>query len=145
MNLRNEILSFLFILIAPLALQAQDQVRKEYLLKVFDYAVFNPDSTLRGVYMIEDLKYDGFSIEFDSAGRPKAMGEYERGLKQGSWKFFEDSLYVIPKDGDESFFVDIRKLDKKDLIVVINIFGEVRLDFKKIHSKTLVESNSIQK
>jgi hypothetical protein len=62
------------------------QAEKNAILTNFDSIVYYTDSTIESAYTLKRGKAHGYAIEFDSLGRPYAIGKYSKGSKDGNWK-----------------------------------------------------------
>jgi hypothetical protein len=62
------------------------QKDKKEIISSFDKIEYYSDSTIKCVYKLKKGLYNGYAIEFDSAGLVKAIGKYENGKKDGCWQ-----------------------------------------------------------
>lgn len=79
---------------------ASAQAQKNAILANFDSIAYYPDSTIESAYKVRKGKAHGYAIEFDSLGRPVAIGKYVKGEKDGGWllrngwmDFYENGTY----------------------------------------------------
>ncbi len=80
--MKSFIILIFFILYCSTSFGQHD---KQKIIKTFDKVTYYPDSTIKCAYFIKRHKYDGYSIEFDSLGKPKAIGQYLKGKKHSYW------------------------------------------------------------
>ena len=95
------ILTFLCLMSQPYFAQ-QD---KQQIMANFDFVTYYPDSTIKEAYTMVDLKVEGTMIEFDSLGKPAAIGQYKARKKVGAW-IYPDGTSRIFKNGKD--FGEIR-------------------------------------
>ena len=87
------ILFFLFLQ------QGFSQKDKEKILANFDYVEYYPDSTIKEARKFNGTHLEGTTVEFNTTGKPVAIGEYKKGIKTGKW------LY---SDGSQSYFISYK-------------------------------------
>ncbi|PHR27759.1 MAG: hypothetical protein COA38_12875 [Fluviicola sp.] len=62
---------------------AQDNT--DHVIAQFNTLEYYPDSTIKIAYNLKGNKIRGYSVEFNSTGRPIWIGKYRNGLKHGKW------------------------------------------------------------
>lgn len=79
--------------------QCFSQKDKEKILTNFDYVEYYPDSTILAAHKFTEATLTRFTVEFNEAGIPIAMGKYKKGIKVGSWSYSDGSF----DEYDETF------------------------------------------
>lgn len=77
-----------FVLLLSTCFSQQD---KEKILMNFDYVEYYPDSTIRAAHKFIQT-VERFTVEFNEAGIPVAMGNYKKEVKVGSWYYSDGSF-----------------------------------------------------
>lgn len=77
--------------------QCFSQKDKEKILANFDYVEYYPDSTIRAAHKFIHITVDRFTVEFNEAGMPVAMGKYQKGKQAGEWIYSNGSTRIFPK------------------------------------------------
>lgn len=72
------------------------QKDKEKILANFDYVKYYQDSTIRSAHKFE-FTMEWFTVEFNEAGVPVAMGNYQNEKKVGEWVYSDGSHQLFPK------------------------------------------------
>ncbi len=73
------------------------QKDKEKILANFDYVEYYPDSTIRSAHQFIGFTLERVSIEFNEAGMPVAIGNYQKGKRVGEWIYSDGSVTIFPK------------------------------------------------
>ncbi|WP_343634129.1 hypothetical protein [Fluviicola sp.] len=73
------------------------QKDREKILANFDYVEYYPDSTIRAAHKFIHITVERFTVEFNEAGMPVAMGKYQKGKQVGEWIYSNGSSRIFPK------------------------------------------------
>lgn len=87
----------LFTCFSLFLLHGFSQKDREKILANFDYVEYYPDSTIRAAHKFIHITVERFTVEFNEAGMPVAMGKYQKGKQVGEWIYSNGSSRIFPK------------------------------------------------
>ena len=87
-------ISLLFLLFFQNGFSQQEKAK---ILANFDYVEYYPDSTIRAAHQFIGFTLERFTVEFNEAGMPVAMGNYQKGKQVGEWIYSDGSHRIFPK------------------------------------------------
>ncbi len=96
-----KIYTFLLFIIPSLIGSAQ--INKEDIPPSFKLYKYYPDSSLKAIYETKNNMLHGYSIEFDSNGKPAAIGKYKNNIKKGKWHYSDWTIIHYKKTTHEVY------------------------------------------
>nr|WP_294858603.1 hypothetical protein [uncultured Fluviicola sp.] len=101
--------SFLFICFSFMLNTSFSQKDKEQILAHFDYVDYYPDSAIRSAHKFTGISLERFTVKFNEAGMPVAMGNYKKSKRIGIWIYSDGSSDNFIEEKPNDLFYDFSR------------------------------------